>query len=104
MPLTRQIPSEAQPVVDVLRRDVPRPTKLPRPAVKWGECLRWGPCCAAGLHLRSRKPVPYHAWEWCDDEITDRCFMSFWKWHDEQTDPAALVDAIWPLDAAKQKG
>jgi len=70
MALTRPIPRAAQKVVEILRRDVERPDKLPH--------LFWG--CTLG---------------WPNDS-TDLSVESFGDWFDEQRDPIATVNAIWP--------
>jgi len=109
MPLTRPIQPEARPVVDVLRRDVPRPVELPT-ILPFGCGPRWigplgklFPICAMGLREGSSRRLPGNPSEFCH-EVSMEAVWTFMVWHDEQTDPAALVDAIWPLDAAKQKG
>ena len=98
MPLTESIPARALALVDILRRDVPRPTELPTP--RWEtSCLRWPalePGGTArnvlGLHHLSESPNPARTWipgiDWKDVSA-----LSYW-W-DEQTDALAAVNAIW---------
>jgi hypothetical protein len=95
-PLTRPIPKEALPVVELLRKDVPRPSELPQ--ITWGLCkLRFSnDCSAMGLHPESFGGDPY-------DQITFSLSVSykeikaFRRWWDEQTDPQAAVDAVWTV-------
>lgn len=101
--LKRPIPTEAMPVVEVLRRDVPRPDALPTPrlivAGSAATLLRWGGdnCpeqCPMGLHPLARVATPsnQHHFPPCNDsEIT-----AFYHWFDCETDPEAVMDAIWP--------
>jgi len=106
MPLTRPIPGEAMSVVEILRRDVPRPKELPMPMVI-AACyegvlprpLRWRgkgdrlSCYAIGLHPKSTEQA-YSKEDFplaSDEEI-----QAFVHWWDEQTDAHAAVDAVWP--------
>ena len=101
--LTREIPPEAMPVVEILRRDVPRPEELPGdkwpslswPSPYWRRCSRLGVCCPMGLHPKSLFNAPNDASVFADGETTDDAVDSFGKWWDEQTDPQAAVDSIW---------
>ena len=112
MPLTRPIPAEAMPVVEILRRDVKRPEgKASRE--KLGICLgypadwrpeKWdfqssfqGYACPLGLHPKSQS--------WLPGSIkTSRIFplerehvSEFIDWWHEQRDGEAATDAIWPV-------
>ena len=90
------IPAEAMPVVEVLRRDVPRPETLPEfrnTRLRWGRTSRRFGKCAMGLHPKA----------WHDTPMTEDTFpapesavVAFYGWWDSQTDPQAAVDAVWP--------
>jgi len=93
MPLL-PIPDDAMPVVEILRRDVPKPKDLPKPTRN--DCwLRFcNGYCPMGLHSEALTPAPMNNSEFplaTDD--SRRVFEYFW---DNQTDPQAAVDAVWP--------
>ena len=93
------IPAEAMPVVEVLRRDVPRPTDIPYLNLNCG-CLRWlNGCCPMGLHPKGivRTPVTGYAFanglECNSGEV--QAFVRWWDWLSNE-DTQEAVDAIWP--------
>lgn len=102
-------PTEALPVVEILRRDVPRPTELPRPDEFTGK-LRWDRpeffhgCCPLGLHPKIDYSDPWAAdVEYClDGKITERQAWNFIHWWDGLTayDSTEAVDFIWPTKGA----
>ena len=97
--LTRPIPPEALAVVEILRRDVPRPKTLPLPAYR-GQQLRWeNGCCAMGLapNAVAHCPTSKYGFGYAD-ELQDGVATKFYIWFDEQTDAQATVDAIWPTE------
>jgi hypothetical protein len=100
MPLTREIPEAAMPVLEVLRNDVPRPKTLPSAkyeSMRWTEDDRWGSACELcpmGMHPNAISPIPHN----CSDfpDATSEAIEAFYNWFDEQKDAQAAVDAIWP--------
>ena len=102
--LTRPIPAEAMPVVEILRRDVPRPTTLPVPCgvrgrLAWIKKRDWH-CCAMGLprNATSLFPGTANSFGYENEGITDANVEAFADWFDEQVDAQALLDAIWPTE------
>ena len=95
MPLTRPIPPEAMPVVERIRREVPRPERLPWPdddndgLLRFYGQPRWplAGCTPSGLLPEATSPAP------CEIGPLD-------FWWDEQTDPVAATDALWPTEGA----
>jgi hypothetical protein len=102
MSLTRPIPTDAMPVVEILRRDVLRPTTLPMPM---NGLLRWeNGCCAMGLAPRANAVCPYNRFGFgYPNEILTYRVVYFANWFDEQTDPQATVDAIWPTGDGEKR-
>jgi len=100
-PLT--IPAEAWPVVEELRRAVPRPAVLPTKAsptrsLRWWSARFGREACAMGLHPAATVPCPIptsmNHWRQMFP-ASDASVHIFMNWHDRQTDPQALVDSIW---------
>ena len=86
------IPLEAQPVLDVLRRDVPRPCVMP-----WGTPLRWAFSeCPMGLHPGSTAEAPCNKNSFANGLCSIKAVGAFADWWDTQIDAQAAVDAIWP--------
>jgi hypothetical protein len=48
-----------------------------------------------GLHPESKSSKPWFNGDFIGGDVAG--VRDFARWHDEQDDPAALVDAIWPL-------
>lgn len=99
MPLTRPIPPEAMPVVEVLRRETKRPKQLPHFTVGYRHnSLVWTrrrcEVCAMGLRKGS-EPMPTNRREF--GACTDAAVVSFGEWFDEQDDAEAAVNEIWPV-------
>lgn len=104
------IPAEAMPVVEILRRDVPRPRELPtsRTLAPTNDHLRWyggrspnrwtSRCCPMGLHPAAGLPTPR-----CDDEFpaSSLAIFAFAEWWDslEDADAVAAVEAVWGPEA-----
>ena len=109
MPLTRPIPPEAMPVVEVLRRDVPRPAELPKPlsyisdgSLRWsverdGVCVL---CCPEGLHRESSHCIPETRREFAGGKCSSKSVQAFEDWWDEQESAAEAVEAVWPMKEA----
>lgn len=94
------IPAAAYPVVEILRRDVPRPATLPRSFLPNGTSLRWctesrlvGDCCPMGMHPSAVVKIPCCAEEFplCDENAIE----AYWEWFDNETDPQWVVDQTW---------
>ncbi len=100
--LTRPIPKAAMLVVEVLRRDIKKPSDLPKSENKDGNCLHWNfnnPnlfICPMGLHPKARHVAPDTKKEFPIDGISGANILSFAKWWDAQVDPTAAVSAVWP--------
>ena len=94
------IPSKAQPVVDVLRQDVPRPDTLPAycGGVNFNDpwMLVWDDCCPMGLHPKSMAPLPISGKHFADGRCSSAEVIAFANWWDEQFNAQTAVDAIWP--------
>lgn len=90
-----EIPEAAMPVVEVLRRDVPRPTvaAFMFPSERFGL-----DACPMGLHERSTRACPIWAQEFAGGECSDRAVRCFALWWD--TVPTGkqqqAMDLIWP--------
>jgi len=96
MSFTREIPDTALPIVEILRRDVPKPDELPTYAAG---ALRWNEfrcACPMGLHPQATSPVPVH-----EDQFppypNGHIVRQFAVWWDNQKDAKAAVNAIWPV-------
>ena len=102
--LTRAIPEGAMPVVEILRRDVPRPGYLPV-----GNPLRFDMVLGKRTSLSGRIvdgngfgwscPMGLHPESHGRDEPCGIPFgeggEAFSEWWDEQEDAKAAVDAVW---------
>jgi len=111
MPLTQEIPFEAMPVIEVLRRSVSKP-KLLRKGEYGGStplyflCHHtWGSnkyhirdCCPMGLHPKSLVPFPFWARAFAGGVCTEKAVTAFSLWWDnlEQNNIQLAVDEIWP--------
>ena len=99
MPLTRPIPKAAMPIIEIIRRDVPRPSGPPT-WVSRGR-LRWrtprGFACLLGLHPECVWTVPFYTKDF-RPLVKDRAFEGAVDWFDEQDDPEAVMDAVWPQE------
>ena len=98
MSLTRPIPKAAMPVVEVLRRDVPRPINLPMPHFHQTTefYLRWGGHCPMGLHLKSTDATPAKRKQFAAGCCPAKSVESFGEWWDLQDNAQAAMDAVWP--------
>lgn len=106
MSLTRPIPIEAWPVVEVLRRDVPRPEPS---AFVLGFLGRCTPClrdrtgrCPMGMHPTVSKgvrtPTRHRHFESggpLGDPAKESAIDAFFRFWDQQSDPEAAVAAVW---------
>lgn len=95
----KKIPQAAMPVVEMLRRDVPRPEELPS-FLHLGRCLRWnrkGPCCPMGLHPKSTTGIPIRESEFAGGIHSVSRIHFFFDWWDNlpEKDAKEAVDAIW---------
>lgn len=102
--LTRPVPAEAMPIIELLRRDVRRPQHLPvgnplrfdmalvkRMSIsgRGADVDNMGWSCPMGLHPEARgRDEPYGLpFGDAGEALGD--------WWDEQTDAKAAVDAVW---------
>jgi len=90
----KPIPIEAMPVVEVLRRDVPRPEL---PTILWF-CIR----CPMGLHPKSTRGQPMCSRQFAGGECSDEAVEAFYLWWDilalEEAEATAM-DLIWLVAA-----
>jgi hypothetical protein len=94
------IPAKARKVVEVLRRDVERPRRLPK--LEGGrnqQSLRW--CngdekCPMGLHPDALLSLPYASYHFPPIPDDMDAVPGFASWWDSLTNPRAAVDTIWP--------
>lgn len=99
MTITRPIPEEALPVVEIIRRDVPRPETLP--VAQTNSCMRWYRgallCCPMGLHGTAKLGAPSDGFHFEGElrNCTSDAIEQLGIWWDEQTDARAAVDAVW---------
>lgn len=101
------IPEAALPVVEILRRDVPRPETLPgtlsmKPSGWCRPPLRFinlpGCPCPMGLHPDSITPCPGTEDAFAGGKCFYRSIYEFFHWWDDlgPDDAQAAVDAVWP--------
>lgn len=93
----RAIPKAALPVVEIIRRDVPRPEELPTLGFE-NVVLRWRnkkTKCPMGLPDASTAVAPAVGTSFAGGVCTDTAVKAFGVWWDQQTDPQAAVDAVW---------
>lgn len=102
------IPAAAEKVVELIRKEVPKPQDLPR---GWYACaggLRWlrgvgNHCCPLGLLPRATSQAPWgpvgagicsNTEDYTYEEWANR-ITAFTTWWDGQRDPVAAVEAVW---------
>jgi len=113
MPITRPIPKNAMPVVNQIRRDIPKPDILPsRIRIREGSkniVLRWNKTiiskpiigsvikyfCPMGLHKLSSSTCPISKYSFADEKRSNIAIIAFYTWWDKQIDAQAAVDAVW---------
>lgn len=93
------IPPEALPIVETLRRDVPRPAAKPTTNGRW--TTKKGFCCPMGLHPLSMRSIrtPYDAGGFGVPGHTTRQVQAFADWWDARQQTAhrqQALDAVWP--------
>lgn len=86
-------------VIEILRRDVPRPKTLPKPDDLIGRnYLRWGSkkgfCCPMGLHKKANSNNPIGALDF-PLGVGSEDISEFADWWDKQTDPKKAMDRVW---------
>lgn len=98
------IPDEAMPVVEILRRDVPRPTAQIvmggfgiDGAVPRFECGK----CPMGLHPTATQPAPMAIRDFQDGPLKmlgSESISDFWEWWEGLMlgEARQVVDLIWP--------
>lgn len=89
MPLTREPTKAVLKVAAWIRSQVPRPKRKPKPLPGLTRYLRWDrdspfEACLPAEATPQRPPLLPWA------------IMRFWEWWDDQTDPVAAMDVIWP--------
>lgn len=94
------LPVEALPVVEILRRDVPRPPVDPQ---RRGDGFRWpaasGECCPIGLHAKAPCGAPddIQVESFIDVEFAAAAaFINWWDGLKTLEDARQAVDLIWP--------
>ena len=97
MPLTRPIPEDAMPVVEIIRREVPRPRELPVSRSNVGDLLRFGTACPMGLCPKAETPTPAGQ-DTFGYDVKLHEIWAFFDWWDNESDPQAAVDAVWPRE------
>ena len=97
------IPLDAMPVVEILRRDVPRPKEFPGMycgVARWRSIDGDEPydACPMGLHPKSTLEVPGLSDDFAGGACTTWQVQSFYRWWDEikALDIPEAMDAIWP--------
>ena len=103
-------PPEAQPVLDIIRRDVKRPRQLPQYyETYFSTVLRWetpdgAHCCPMGLHPKAETESPILPSEFCGwrDLGLRRAVGFFYNWFDRieptKANARAVQNFIWPKD------
>ena len=90
------IPERAMHVIDILRRDVPRPETLPILDATFGKLLRFpNGACPMGLHAMANKITPVFHRDFpicCSKDIE-----AFSEWWDRQPNAKAAMDEVWPV-------
>jgi hypothetical protein len=99
------IPEEAMPVVEILRRDVVRPTaELVIDTEEYAPRFVCGKC-PMGLHLTARSLTPFSHDHFSEDGPVwnDVIIDGFWQWWDGLTleQATAALDLIWPQEQSK---
>ena len=95
--ITKPIPKAAMPVVEIIRRDVPRPVKLPAPLTMNNTVgLSFDDGCPLGLHRDSENKWPTTGSEFAGGICSTDAVEEFYCWWESQHDPQAAVDAVWP--------
>lgn len=97
---TTPIPKGAMPAVEMIRRHIPRPDRLPRALIPWERhTLRFGKDCRCPIGLlpesEFRAPSATQAAQLLGIEYSPAAF--FIEWWDKQVDPKGAVDALWPM-------
>lgn len=90
-------PPEAGPVIKILRRDVPRPKRRPRPT-GYSNCARlyrWDARCPMGLHPQAKLSTPLYQIDL--PVVEQEAIESFYNaWDSLKADQLdAALDEIW---------
>jgi hypothetical protein len=97
MSLTREVPRAAKPVIDFIRFWVPRPRRLPVPDGGGAlDDLRFYGKCPLGLLPFASNFTPTEPEDCGMGERDYHAMDEFTCWWDEQTDPEAATEAVWP--------
>jgi hypothetical protein len=95
-----QIPAAAMPVVEILRRDVPKPMDWDALGLFHRGERR---CCPVGLHPQSTSGIPNPAGAAHDIGVSADAAQAFFKWYGgrygDQEHLRSYIDAIWPEPA-----
>ena len=105
------IPKGAWPVIEIIRRDVPRLKTLPtltltQNYLRWRKPVRkkWMrhisslstiSYCPMGLHPKATTPLPIFKYEFPINNLTDEQVRSFAEWWDSQRDPKKAMKALY---------
>ncbi|MCH8137010.1 MAG: hypothetical protein IIB77_13620, partial [Proteobacteria bacterium] len=100
------IPPGAMPVVEILRRNVDKPTTLPRLWNKWGSVILWARqrnrnvwmSDPMGLHKLSSTPTPYSGKDFAGGLCSTAEVRAFADWWDDvlAQDAQQAINDIWP--------
>ena len=105
------IPLEAMPIVEKIRKEVPRPPVLPKFWPGTVEKLRFLPdfapsarvgglCCPMGLLPEALNSTPVRAFQIglpyaSVYSADDKAVQAFYQWWDKQKDAEAAVNTVW---------
>ena len=92
------IPNAAAPVLDILRRDVPKPLEIPTMTMTLSGLKRLrfkNNCCPLGLHPLSATQAPGDTSNFAGGVCEQRAVTAFWYWFEQQTDAEATIQEIW---------
>jgi len=99
----KPIPEQAMPVVEILRKDVPKPDKLPT-----GHCWVKGGLsyCPMGLHPNSSNQMPIYYDEFAGGICDSPAMGWFMVWWDGLgvEDAQEAVDAVWGEEEEESHG
>lgn len=96
------LPKVARPVLNIIRRDVPRPsneiryvTYSPEDSshIRFEKAFEW--CCPMGLHPDSTYHVPVHRHQFAGGRCSDLAVEAFGNWWDKKRNVKKAIEAVW---------